>query len=291
MKREASSIEELAFDRVEDGVLNFETVVCGVDYSPQSTEATRQAAVLAADGARLFAVSAWDPGLAVHSGADASTMLDALRDESFAALREAKKTVPAIEQLPMKGAPVACLLAAVSNLSADLVCVGAHGRSRAAGILFGSVASAMAHHAPCSVLVARASEGRLPDRILHAGDGSAESQEAARVAGRIASRHGGSVTTLHVSDDGADPDGLAEEAVELMDATGVEPVRLVAQGSPHRKIVETANSIRASLVVVGSRGLTGVKALGSVSERSAHHAPCSVLIVRRSAHPQDDDVA
>ena len=39
---------------------------------------------------------------------------------------------------------------------------------------------------------------------------------------------------------------------------------------------------KADLIVLGSRGLSGIKAflLGSVSDRVAHHAPCSVLIVR-----------
>jgi len=35
----------------------------------------------------------------------------------------------------------------------------------------------------------------------------------------------------------------------------------------------------ADLVVVGSRGLHGLRALGSVSERVAHRAHCSVLVV------------
>ena len=42
-------------------------------------------------------------------------------------------------------------------------------------------------------------------------------------------------------------------------------------------------SHRADLLVVGNRGLHGVRALGSVSERVAHKAPCSVLVVRRPA--------
>jgi nucleotide-binding universal stress UspA family protein len=32
--------------------------------------------------------------------------------------------------------------------------------------------------------------------------------------------------------------------------------------------------------VLGSRGLRGVYALGSVSERAAHRAGCSVLVIR-----------
>jgi nucleotide-binding universal stress UspA family protein len=37
----------------------------------------------------------------------------------------------------------------------------------------------------------------------------------------------------------------------------------------------------ADLLVVGSRGLHGFRSLGSVSERVAHQARSSVLIVRR----------
>jgi nucleotide-binding universal stress UspA family protein len=47
---------------------------------------------------------------------------------------------------------------------------------------------------------------------------------------------------------------------------------------PARALVEAA--IEADLLVVGSRGLHGIKALGSVSEQVAHEARCSVLIVR-----------
>ena len=45
-------------------------------------------------------------------------------------------------------------------------------------------------------------------------------------------------------------------------------------------IVETAAREDASLVVIGSRRVGGVRALGSVSERVVHEAPCSVLVVR-----------
>jgi nucleotide-binding universal stress UspA family protein len=50
---------------------------------------------------------------------------------------------------------------------------------------------------------------------------------------------------------------------------------------PARALVAVA--AEADLVIVGSRGLRGIKALGSVSERVAHEARCSVLIVRRAA--------
>jgi len=39
----------------------------------------------------------------------------------------------------------------------------------------------------------------------------------------------------------------------------------------------------ADLIVVGSRGVRGIRALGSISERLAHEASCSVLVVRSLA--------
>ena len=56
----------------------------------------------------------------------------------------------------------------------------------------------------------------------------------------------------------------------------------VLKGSPEQQIVEEARDWKADLIVVGShgRGFWG-RMLGSVSDGVMHHAPCSVLVVRR----------
>ena len=56
-------------------------------------------------------------------------------------------------------------------------------------------------------------------------------------------------------------------------------------GYPGRNICESAQTWSAELILVGSRGLTGMKEmfLGSISNYVTHHAPCSVLIVRSDA--------
>ena len=53
-------------------------------------------------------------------------------------------------------------------------------------------------------------------------------------------------------------------------------------GYSGRNIGEEAQTWSAELILVGSRGLTGLKEmfLGSISNYVTHHAPCSVLIVR-----------
>ena len=61
-------------------------------------------------------------------------------------------------------------------------------------------------------------------------------------------------------------------------------------GNPGRMICELAHNWSADLILVGSRGLTGLKEmfLGSVSNYVTHHAPCSVLIVRTPINQKSD---
>ena len=63
---------------------------------------------------------------------------------------------------------------------------------------------------------------------------------------------------------------------------GVETESTQIEGNPGSIICEIANNWSADLIVVGSRGLKGIKEvfLGSVSNYVTHHAPCSVFIVR-----------
>lgn len=56
----------------------------------------------------------------------------------------------------------------------------------------------------------------------------------------------------------------------------------VVRGFPDKAIIDEANDWKADLIVVGShgRGFWG-RLLGSVSNGVVHHAPCSVLVVRK----------
>jgi nucleotide-binding universal stress UspA family protein len=56
----------------------------------------------------------------------------------------------------------------------------------------------------------------------------------------------------------------------------------IVSGDPSEEIVRLANIYQADLIVIGSRGLTGVKRIlqGSVSSQVVEDAPCSVLVVK-----------
>jgi len=53
-------------------------------------------------------------------------------------------------------------------------------------------------------------------------------------------------------------------------------------GVPHATIVDVATAGEHDLIVVGSRGRTGLARalLGSVAERVVRHAPCTVVVAR-----------
>ena len=63
---------------------------------------------------------------------------------------------------------------------------------------------------------------------------------------------------------------------------GVEVGVRLSSRFPSLEISETASEIGADLIVMGTRGLTGIKhaLLGSVAERTLRLAPCPVLTVR-----------
>ena len=57
------------------------------------------------------------------------------------------------------------------------------------------------------------------------------------------------------------------------------------EGDPADVLIQVAEATNADLVVIGNRGMTGVKrfVLGSVPNKVSHHCPCSLLIVNTDA--------
>ena len=247
----------------------FASIVCGVDGSPPGFEAARQAAILADHAAALTYV-------AVHwEQASGSAVAPLTHDHARHCLRQARNRAHDLGVEPaLLGEHASDPAKRLIELAAgqDLLVVGTIGRSRAAGIVVGSAATAAVHRSPVPVLVARRPpEGvEFPKRILVASDGTPTSDDAVEVTARLAARHGASVAIVGASDGDA----------RIREATGTEPVVLDARGPAHRAVAAAARDFNASLVVTGSRGLSGVPALRSVSERIAHAAPCSVLVLR-----------
>ncbi|MGE5527404.1 MAG: universal stress protein [Methanosarcina sp.] len=83
--------------------------------------------------------------------------------------------------------------------------------------------------------------------------------------------------------------GPREDVILVLDAAaaearkeGVEVQTHPVEDDPADAILNVAEQVKADLIVVGNKGMTGARRyfLGSVPNNVSHHAPCSVIIVR-----------
>lgn len=79
---------------------------------------------------------------------------------------------------------------------------------------------------------------------------------------------------------------MVAEGVALAQEAGLEaePIAVQADGPIWEAIIQAADRKRASIVVVGSRGLTGLRSmvLGSVSNSVVHHARHPTFVIHRN---------
>jgi len=89
-------------------------------------------------------------------------------------------------------------------------------------------------------------------------------------------------TTVFVKEMEAEGKEIITKADSYAKSQGVDYECKLVQGVPAEEIVKTAQSEKVDLIVMGSRGLTEVRAflLGSVSDKVSHHAKCPTLIVK-----------
>lgn len=76
-------------------------------------------------------------------------------------------------------------------------------------------------------------------------------------------------------------DDICDSAVREAEKSGVSARAHSVAGDPTDALVTVAESVQAQVIVLGNRGMTGMKRfiLGSVPNKVSHHSPCDVLIV------------
>ncbi|MDT7041153.1 universal stress protein [Candidatus Nitronereus thalassa] len=221
--------------------------------------------------------------------------------------------------LVREGNPGKEILTVLNKEHLDLAVLGTRGVTGINRFLLGSVSDWILQEAPCPVLIARGA-GRKEKRgmrIVLATDGSSKTEIAVEFINQLSFPPNSEIVLFHViepidytivQDDyrtlGLGPSGLQELQKLVKEVHGRRKksqesllkqtkksltlrkgkVEHIAVGYAAEEIVKAAYRFRADLVVIGSRGLTGVKRtlLGSVSSRVVRHAPCSVLVVRKN---------
>lgn len=79
----------------------------------------------------------------------------------------------------------------------------------------------------------------------------------------------------------SDAESLLDRALSGVDTDGLTVAVRARQGDAADVLMSVAQDVQADLIVIGNRGMTGARRfiLGSVPNRVAHHAECSVHIV------------
>jgi nucleotide-binding universal stress UspA family protein len=271
-----------------DGV--FARVLVGTDGSPRAEEAVRQSGRLAsATGAPLEIAFVIDTGRPHEENVE----LEAETVLQRAAAIAAEAGVEAEVRI-LAGDTAKTLMSEAEEEGADLIGVGPDAGLLGGAIRIGQTAARVLGEARCSVLVARPATPAFPSRIACGVDGSETSVGTSALAAGVASATGAELRLIHVIPvfrgdnsewtlgEGEPSPPELEPAVEAALARGVQPVREMAMGRPENALLEAASRNGTDLLVVGYRGVRGVRKvlLGSVCEHAAHHARCSVLVAR-----------
>lgn len=255
----------------------FERILIGVDVrSKLSFDACRQTARLAEPDTVIEAatVSLFPAAAATALGVD--DLAERIDQTAEAALATAQRILgPSAELHRLQGLTVDALLAEAMRTQTTLLTIGAPEHPRLEEIVLGGVAGELLHQTKCSTLLARPApdETSFPRRIVVGIDGSDESERAYQVARDIAERRNSTLQSLAA---------LGGKHIDFDELAERHPKAGASIAPPVPALVDAATC--ADLLVVGSRGLHGPRALGSVSERVAHSAPCSVLVVRLNGY-------
>jgi nucleotide-binding universal stress UspA family protein len=211
------------------------------------------------------------------------------------------------------GRPDHEIVAVAEEIGAGLIVMASRGLGGIRRALMGRVSSSVVRHAHCPVLVVRGEKDGEPafssKRILLATDGSGEAALATQAAVDLANKTNSEIHVVHVTmpllyepSSGYEGDYVAdyymveeykeiersgkelldEQAKKIEAAGGSVAQTHLRTGEPDQEIVDLAEEIGTGLILMGSRGLGGIRRvlMGSVSDSVVRHAHCPVLVVR-----------
>ncbi|WP_086673432.1 universal stress protein, partial [Amycolatopsis pretoriensis] len=225
-------------------------------------------------------------------------MIDALRARGRRALRTARE-LAAAQGVPGAGTRLdpdrAAQTLIEASRGASLLVVGSAGHGRLAGLLAGSVATALGTHARCDTVVVRGDSWDEPgasDRPVVTGiDGSEAGTRVLAAAVAEARARRAPLVVLHAWADTPPPRPdprcvddagrrLLGERLHDHDTGDVAVEQVVVHAHPRRELIDRSGA--AQLIVVGDRGRGGFPGLllGSTGQALLHHAACPVLLVR-----------
>ena len=291
--------------------MRFTKILCPIDFSPTSSRALQVAVRLAKESAaELAVVHAWYIPPSAHlvetpfPPTVVQEIVDTAKRDLDAAAQQAADAGVKISSRLLNGVPWAEIVGELERNAFDLCVMGTHGRTGLARVLLGSVAEKVIRHAPCPVLAVRPDGDVKPfAHVLVATDLSESAEYALDLAAEVV-EPGGTITLVHVVElpivvsttppiedfardlDRYAADALEREAARVRGKTRARIVTCSRIGSPGSETLHALDEDPSiDLAVLGSHGRTGIKRvlLGSIAEKVARHARCSVLVARPPA--------
>ncbi|MGZ6638735.1 MAG: universal stress protein, partial [Solirubrobacteraceae bacterium] len=126
----------------------------------------------------------------------------------------------------------------------------------------------------------------LPIRTIVVGtDGSQTAANSLALAVGLASALGAElhiVSAYSALQTPSDAESAVAKATGVTRDEGLEAVTHARRDDPADALIAVSEELGAELLVVGNKGMSSASRflLGSVADKVAHHAPCSILIVR-----------
>jgi nucleotide-binding universal stress UspA family protein len=290
----------------------FHDLLVPIDFSEHADAALDCALALAkASGGRVHLVHAYEIPLGTippYGVEVPQALLLGVRDAAARRLEKVTQRAQGagipVEAHLAHGPAASTIVETAQQLGVDLVVMGTRGLTGLKHVLLGSVAERVVRTAPCPVLTLKsdcAGFARV-ERILVPSDFSEHARPALELALELAREHGASIHLLHAYElptsvtmaygiavpqtvwDGVQEAAAAELAklVEQVKAAGVQVTSQLVTAPAADAIADAATAQRANVIVMATRGLTGLKhvLLGSVAERTLRIAPCPVLTVQ-----------
>lgn len=279
-------------------------ILTGVDFSDGSANAARWACRFLAPGGQATLCHVVPSGLPdfLESMADLLTAREGTaEDEARERLEDLAHALSCdVSTQVLRGRPADRLARLAADVDADLLAIGPRG-ARASRL--GTTAEQLVRQADRPVLVVHEPNDADPERLLLAVDASALAPQVLRWGQRLMARFEATATVLHVLDEdilvglrvappGSPERERSESALAATDAwlteltreAGLDERRTTTQavfGSPVHEIATRTENHEHDLVVMGSRGLGGVRreVVGSVASSVLRAAWGPVMVV------------
>ena len=197
--------------------------------------------------------------------------------------------VSILETAVLFGSPYNEIIREQKKIDASLVILGACGAECAEGETIGSTAERVLRGARCHILLVRdkLENDQFYRNVLIPSDGSIDAEYAATFAASIAHRYGSglmacSMIRIGNRKDMLEAQRITDDVVALGRSKGIETETLIWEGKPAVEILKVIDTKSIDLVVIGytGKGMVSRWILGSVSEKVARTAPCSVFVVK-----------